>query len=73
MQGYTERNIHVILINTPIAQPLNEYEPEAYQRIISYFKEKAQTNPLISYWDYNPEYANKYNLFFDPIHLNPQG
>jgi lysophospholipase L1-like esterase len=25
------------------------------------------------YWDMNPEYSERYELFFDPIHLNPQG
>lgn len=72
MQLLIERNIRVILVNSPIAQPLNEYEPEAYKQAISYFKEKTN-NRLIEYWDYNPEYSNQYNLFFDPIHLNPIG
>ncbi len=69
----TNKNIHVILINTPIAQPLNSYEPDMYQRFISYMQDKAKNNKLIEYWDYNPTYSNQYNLFFDPIHLNPLG
>lgn len=69
----TQKRIHVILINTPIAQPFNEYEPEEYQRIISYFKTREKENPYVHYWDYNPEFSDKYELFFDPIHLNPKG
>lgn len=69
----TQKGIRVILINTPIAKPLNEYEPQQYKQIIDYFQYKADSSPLIHYWDMNPQYAEKYNLFFDPIHLNPQG
>lgn len=68
----TQRNIRVILVNTPIAQPLNEYEPNKYRQIITYFEDKT-SHPLIEYWDYNTEYADQYQLFFDPIHLNPIG
>ncbi len=69
----TSKNIHVIMINTPIAQPLNNYEPEVYQRFISYMQDIPRNNKLIEYWDYNPVYSNRYELFFDPIHLNPLG
>lgn len=69
----TQKNIKVILVNTPIAKPLNDYEPEAYQKMIHYFEQKAATSPLIYYWDMNPEYSENYELFFDPIHLNPKG
>lgn len=73
LQLLTQRNISVILVNTPIAMPLNEYEPDSYRHIISYFQEITKKNRLISYWDYNPVYSNNYSLFFDPIHLNPKG
>lgn len=68
----TEHNIRVILVNTPIAKSLNEYEPDSYQQMIEYFKEKTQ-HPLIEYWDFNTQYSDKQELFFDPIHLNPKG
>ena len=69
----TQKGIKVILVNTPIAAPLNEYEPEQYQKIILYFQEKADSSSLIYYWDFNPQYSTQYELFFDPIHLNPLG
>jgi hypothetical membrane protein len=68
----TERGIRVILVNTPIAKPLNEYEPYEYGKIIDYFHSLAE-NPLIYYWDFNPEYSDNYELLFDPIHLNVKG
>lgn len=73
LQLLVERNIKVILVNTPIANLLNQYEPEQYEKIINYFRDKAKGSPLIYYWDMNPEYSEQYELFFDPIHLNPQG
>lgn len=73
LQLLVERNIKVILVNTPIADLLNQYEPEQYDKIVNYFHDKARSSPFIYYWDMNPEYSKRYELFFDPIHLNPQG
>ena len=68
-----QKGIKIILVNTPIAAPLNEYEPEQYQKIISYFRAKADSSSLIYYWDFNPQFSTQYELFFDPIHLNSGG
>lgn len=73
LEMLTRKNIKVVLVNTPIARILNEYEPEAYRKIIRYFEDKTTSSSLIYYWDMNPEYADKYEIFFDPIHLNPTG
>lgn len=66
------RGIKVILVNTPIAKPLNDYQPREYKKIISYFKNLANDG-MTEYWDFNPEYSDQYYIFFDPIHLNPKG
>lgn len=68
-----QRGIITVLINTPIAEPLNQYEPQKYQRIIQYFQDKADSSSLIYYWDLNPGFSERYDLFFDPIHLNVNG
>ncbi len=67
------RGIRVVLVNTPVAKMLNESEPEEYARMISYFRSLAQTHELVDYLDLNPELSGRYELFFDPIHLNPDG
>lgn len=67
-----DRGIKVILVNTPIAKPLNDYQPEEYRKITSYFESLAE-NSMTEYWDLNPEYSKEYEIFFDPIHLNPKG
>lgn len=69
----SKKGIKVVLINTPVAAVLNEYEPESYNKIISYFQNLAKNNDLIEYLDFNPEYSDKYEIFYDPIHLNPTG
>lgn len=67
------KGIVTILVNTPIAKPLNGYEPEKYSRFINYMKQLDSSSSMIVYWDLNPEYSEQYNLFFDPIHLNMDG
>ena len=69
----TDKNIIVVLVNTPIAQILNEYEPESYCKIIDYFHSLDESSELIYYWDFNPEFSGQYELFYDAIHLNQAG
>ena len=73
LEMITRKGIRVVLVNTPIAKILNESDSDAYKKIIQFFKDKAASSPLIYYWDMNPEYSGQYQLFFDPIHLNPLG
>lgn len=68
-----DRGLTVILVNTPIARPLNDYEPEQYRRFTDYMKQTDATSDNVFYWDLNPEYSERYELFFDPIHLNAEG
>lgn len=67
-----QKGIITILVNTPIAQILNEYEPEKYQRFSSYLQSRVDST-YVYYWDLNPEFSEKYDLLFDPIHLNVEG
>ena len=67
-----QKGIITILVNTPIAHILNEYEPEKYQRFSSYLQSKVDST-YVYYWDLNPEFSEKYDLLFDPIHLNVEG
>lgn len=67
-----QRGIVTILVNTPIAKVLNEYESVAYQKFNDYIQSKVDSSSVY-YWDLNPEYADQYELFFDPIHLNVKG
>lgn len=69
----TEKGIRVVLVNTPVARILNDSEPEEYRNIVDYFQSKADSSTFVDYWDMNPEYAGKYELLYDQIHLNIAG
>ena len=72
MDKITQRKIRVILVNTPLVDVLNQANPDQ-DKVIAYYQEYAQTNDLVEYWDFNPKFSSEYSLFYDPIHLNPQG
>ena len=69
----TQRGIKVLLVNTPTLDLLNNFEPEKYQTIINWFQEYAETDSLIDFLDFNPQYSSCYDLFYDRLHLNTQG
>ena len=73
LQLFVDRKIQIVLVNTPVAKLLNEAEPEPYQKIISYFQELDDTSEWIHYLDLNPTNSDRYELFFDAIHLNTDG
>ena len=68
-----ERNIRVILVSVPIVDALNNYDPENRDKVIRFLEEYAAANERIEYWNFNPKFSSDYSLFFDPVHLNPQG
>jgi len=69
----TRRNIHVILVGTPVIGPLNRFEPEKYELMQDYFRHLAENSDLIEYWNLNPQFEYDYSLFYDYIHLNDKG
>ena len=69
----TSRGIKVALVNTPTLDLLNAYEPERYQMMVDWFQQYADSLDLVEYWDFNPEYSHRHELFYDRIHLNVQG
>lgn len=69
----TQRGIKVILVNTPTIDLLNNYEGEAYDRIINWYKAYADAHPLVEFWDFNPAHSGDYSIFSDKIHLNRKG
>lgn len=69
----TKRGVKVILVNTPTLDLLNEYEPQKYQEIVGWFDDFASSNDLVEYWDFNPEFSSRHELFHDRLHLNANG
>lgn len=69
----TERGIKVALVNTPTLDLLNNFEPDKYDMMVDWFQTYANAEPLVEYWDFNPEYSSHHKLFYDRIHLNAEG
>lgn len=69
----TSRGVKVILVNTPTLDLLNAYEPDKYQMVVDWFQKYADSHPMVEYFDLNPEYASRHELFYDRIHLNVEG
>lgn len=69
----TERGVRVVLVNTPTVDLLNQFEPEKYQQVMTWFNEYANERPLVEFWDFNPKYESDYSIFSDRLHLNSKG
>ena len=69
----TKRGVKVALVNTPTLDLLNNFEPDKYQMMVEWFQTYADEQPLVEYWDFNPDYSSRHELFYDRIHLNVQG
>lgn len=73
IQSITACGIRVALVNTPTLDLLNEFEPDKYQNIVQWFQQYADSNELVEYWDFNPQYSSRHELFMDRLHLNVDG
>ena len=69
----TAKGVKVILVNTPTLDLLNEFEPEKYDMMMSWFTDYAKNNDMIEFWDFNPEFASGYDLMRDRLHVNVNG
>lgn len=68
-----ERDIRVVLVYIPTVDVLNNAEPELQRKAISIFESYAASDSGIVFLNYNRDYEERHELFFDSIHLNPQG
>ena len=69
----TDRGVKVVLVNTPTLDLLNEYEPKKYEMVVDWFTQFASNHENVEYWDFNPEYSSRHELFHDRLHLNAKG
>lgn len=73
INNLTDRGIHVVLVNTPTIDLLNQSKGESYERVMDIYREMAGKDSLVEFWDFNPKYASRHDIFSDPIHLNTRG
>jgi preprotein translocase subunit SecE len=73
LEKLTSRGIQVILVYVPTISYYNHAEADKFKAELNYFQEIAQESNKIYYLEYLKGWEDAYQLFFDPIHLNPEG
>jgi hypothetical protein len=69
-----KEDVRVILLNTPIWQPLVNAQKKEYDRAMFLIDSIAQKHlPGAEIIDFVPRFSGRTELFFDPIHMNPEG
>lgn len=69
-----EENVNVILLNTPVYKPMINVQSDAYLRVMNTIDSVSKARcPKAFLVDLVPQFSNNSSLFFDPIHLNPDG
>jgi len=67
------RNVKIALVYIPTIDLLHDLDRRNYERIIGMFQQYADKDPGVMFLNFNPEYDHRYELFFDPTHLNRKG
>lgn len=67
-----DKNIKVILLQTPIAKYLINGNEQEYLKVKEFYQELAKSSQVY-YIDFTDELADKYDLFFNSTHLNVRG
>ncbi|PQJ73722.1 hypothetical protein [Polaribacter butkevichii] len=69
----SEKNIKTILLYVPTTSRYNNAEMEKFNLEIAYFKSIESKFKNVIFLDYNVLYSSNTSLFYDRIHLNPEG
>lgn len=67
------KNIKVVILNTPIYHVLTDIQKEKYLTVMTIIKNMSLKYHNVYYLDLSPQYSYANELFYDPIHLNPDG
>ena len=64
-------NISVILLYIPTIDKLEKAQSENFDKTIRIFKDQEGEN--VEFINFQEPWSHRYDLFYDPIHLNPEG
>lgn len=67
------RGIHVVLLYIPTIDLYNEAEPEKHRQAIQLLREYSRKYERVTFLDYASVFGQRHELFYDSIHMNPQG
>lgn len=65
------RGIKVILLHVPTVDLLETYQQESFNETMAIFENVVDED--VAFLDLQEPWSSKYELFYDPIHLNPKG
>lgn len=73
LKKITQKNMKIILLYVPTSSIYNNAEVGKFNSEITYFKNIESKFSNIKFLDYNELYSANADLFYDRIHLNPEG
>lgn len=73
IQQLTNAGIRVILLDTPVVDAIRRENSAKCARVSDFLRQMDESEELVEYWDMNPEFSSRYELFYDAIHLNDVG
>jgi hypothetical protein len=68
-----QHGAHTVLTFLPTIHEYNAREPDQFARMLEFFRETDRTHASVTFLDYVTPYAQRREIFFDPIHLNRRG
>jgi hypothetical protein len=69
----SENNIKLILLGIPTVDILNRTDSESFNKAMNMLNDYSRKFKNVYFLNYNDEFAKRYELFYDPVHLNPKG
>lgn len=69
----SRRGIHCVLLYIPTVDLFNQAAGKDYDKAIARLRSYAEKYDRVTFLDYNVLFAHRHELFYDPIHLNPEG
>ncbi len=69
----SKKRIKVVLAYIPVIDRLNITDLDNREKVKEIFETIAAHNENVYFWNYNELYEHKYDLFYDPRHLNEIG
>jgi len=67
------KDIKVVLFNTPVYHALTDVQRSETEKVLDLIKVKASRYENIHVIDLTPYFQKKKELYYDPIHMNPDG
>ncbi|QWX84358.1 hypothetical protein H0I23_01525 [Cellulophaga sp. HaHaR_3_176] len=69
----SENNIKVILMYVPTIDILRDNQEVKYKETIALFDAISKKSHNINFVNFQEPWSHNYDLFYDPIHMNPEG